>query len=321
MTWRSRKLVHGVQIRKSGEKIMSNSSSKGTALITGASRGIGAADLPESKVMACVTGPSGSSATPSMVNYLHVLILRVRWIAAAFLAWNVLIGVYTAAASDEGSKFPDVKSDLAPTYVQGPAGEIFTFLKTGRSTCGTYVMADGVIPPGAGPFPHVHHFTDEWFYFPDGGLTIEMGVREYPDINIIPGKNAPKDHLYLYNTRPGDIVYGPRYIIHGFHNRTNKSHRLVVVWSPADKPGVDITDYFLEAGQVLTDPKNPPPIGAQNKELFVTIAPKYGINQSSSLDEYVSATSYEMPKMDNHYRDLVKLLAPDAPDAAPRHCR
>jgi mannose-6-phosphate isomerase-like protein (cupin superfamily) len=204
-------------------------------------------------------------------------------------------------------KFPDYQKDPKPMVIQGPAGEIFTFTKVGATTCGKYTIADSTIPPGAGPMPHIHHWTDEWFYFPDGGITIYMSEKTYPDVNKVPGHELPKGTVHKYRTKPGDLIYGPRYYIHGFNNDAKNNRRLIFVWTP-DK----ISDYFKEVGQLVTDPAHPPAIAEKNKELFVSQGPKYGINQSSSWGQYVEGQGdFTMKPGDNHAKQLETMLEAD----------
>jgi mannose-6-phosphate isomerase-like protein (cupin superfamily) len=219
----------------------------------------------------------------------------------------VLMAVWLACpARSVAFQWPEIQADPTPLIIQGPAGEIFRFVKTGETTCGRYSMADAVIPAGAGPPPHIHHWTDEWFYFPDGGIVIFMSEETYPDVNVVPGYQVPKGHVHRYRTKPGDLFYGPRYYIHGFVNDTQTTRRLIFVWTP-DK----VTEYFREVGQIITDINTLPPISDRNKELFASQAPKYGINQSRRLDEYVAQWSDTTQAADPHGAELMALLAND----------
>ena len=86
----------------------------------------------------------------------------------------------------------------------------------------------------------------------------------------------------------------------------DKPVRIVFIWK-SNKP----VDYFQEVGQPVADSQNPPEIEPQNKELFVSSAPKYGISQSRSFDEYVNRVKDGFPFTDNHSDELRSLLAPD----------
>lgn len=204
--------------------------------------------------------------------------------------------------------FPKVTPDPKPLQILGPAGERFRFIKTGETTCGKYVIAEAVIPPGTGPMPHVHTLTNEWFYTPDGGITLEIGEHPYKSITEIPGDTAPKDFLHLAQTAPGDIHYGPQYIIHGFMNQTDQPKRLTFVWAP----DAGVTEYFRSVGQPLPDYNNPPAINPKNKELFITQAPKYGINQSANFFQYIEnvvPVNYAFSDTDPHLKELNELLS------------
>ena len=65
------------------------------------------------------------------------------------------------------------------TMVLGP-GDIYTFLATTEETDGAYFVLEGMVPPDAGPPPHIHHDQDESFYVVEGQLDIMVGgeVRE-----------------------------------------------------------------------------------------------------------------------------------------------
>ncbi len=205
--------------------------------------------------------------------------------------------------------FPNVTPDPNPQLTEGPAGDQFTFLKTAATTNGRYTLAEALIPPGAGPIPHIHHREDEWFYFPDGGLQLQMGDNVYPDTNyknIPDGENLPKEHLHVTNTNPGDLFYGPKNHVHGFYNPGTKPERIVFVWTPGG-----IENYFQAVGQPITDPSKPPLITPENKALFVSLAPEYGITQSSTFWQYVDTVDNNFPDMGNHADELLTLLSPD----------
>lgn len=221
--------------------------------------------------------------------------------------WLLAGSAHVSPPSSTAYKFPEYRKDPKPMIIQGPAGEIFTFTKIGKTTCGRFTIAESVIPPGAGPMPHIHHWTDEWFWFPDGGITIYMSEKTYPDLKQVPGYQLPKGVVHKYRTQPGDLIYGPRYYIHGFNNDAKDNRGLIFVWKP-DK----ISAYFREVGQLVKDPNNPPPIAERNKQLFVSRGPKYGINQSASWNEYVEgAGDYTMKPGDNHAAELEAMLAAD----------
>ncbi len=217
--------------------------------------------------------------------------------------------VMNSRAQAVGFNLPQVSPDQNPLQLLGPAGEEFTFQKTGETTGGRYTLADILLPAGAGPLPHIHHNQDEWFYVESGTVQLEMGENAYSNLNIIPGINAPKEHLHTINATPGTLIYGPRYHVHGYTNVGTTPAKLLNIWTPSG-----MENYFKEVAQPLPDPSNPPAINPENKALFVSEAPKYGINQSSSFGQYVDTVDNNLPldmAMDNHADQLVALLSPD----------
>jgi len=203
---------------------------------------------------------------------------------------------------------PPVKEDANPLIIQGPAGEIFRFIRTGASTCGRYMMAKMWVPPGGGPPPHVHHWTDEFFVMPEGGFTLFLGTQIYPTVTQEPGRNAPKDHVALVTAKPGDVYYGPRFMIHGFINNTEQTRVIYNIWMP-DRPDTSILPYFKATGRMLSSPDNPPPIDPIMKILFVTEAPRYGINMSSDFFQYVADTDTDGRPMDaSRNKQLMDML-------------
>jgi mannose-6-phosphate isomerase-like protein (cupin superfamily) len=181
---------------------------------------------------------------------------------------------------------------------------------------GSFTITYATVPPSGGPSPHIHHWTDEWFYFPEGGIVLFSSDQQYPDPGQIPnGIQLPKANMHRYHTKSGDLIYGPRFYVHGFHNEDNVSHSLIIVWSP-DK----ISQYFFEVGQILTDSCKRPPISDINKSLLVSEGPKYGINQSSPWDEYVASWSDDWQPllgMDAKGQEFLNLLGNSSVEYVP----
>jgi len=60
------------------------------------------------------------------------------------------------------------------------AGDIYTFLATTAETAGAYFVLEGMVPPDAGPPPHIHHDQVETLYIAEGRLEVMVDgeVRE-----------------------------------------------------------------------------------------------------------------------------------------------
>lgn len=259
----------------------------------------------------------------SNLNSLRARILTaISSIVVVALVWIAIAPAYSnTTAINVGFNFPKVIADPNPPIILGAGGETFTFIKTGKTTCGKYTIAEAVVPPGEGPPPHIHHYTNEWFYFPDGGITIMHGSTTYPGMQDIPGVTMPKAVFHLEKTKPGSIYYGSRYNVHGFINHSKTPKRLTFVWTPDDDK-VGIYAYLKAVGQPVLDISNPPSVNPKNRELFVTQAPQYGINQSRHFWEYIDSVDYNFPKMsDLHLDELQALLAPDVEGGKPTQCK
>lgn len=220
--------------------------------------------------------------------------------------------VAVCRTSPEGYKpfdFPEIPSSGDGPIVVGPAGETFHFVQTGKSTDGKYLFAKAIVPPNAGPPPHIHHWTDEWFYAPNGGFSLYMGETSYPDLKKIPGENAPKDLLYLMPMHPKELFYGERFFIHGFVNTSDKPQVLYLVWTP-DTKDVSILPYFVNAGHVIKKDGEKAEMGFLARTRFVSTAPDYGINQSSDFWQYVKSVKEQKPAHmnDDHRAQLLELL-------------
>lgn len=213
---------------------------------------------------------------------------------------GLTIGVPGALAIATLDNFPTPNIDKTEKIL-GPAGGIFEF-----STCNAdgigFTIAEAQIPPGAGPLPHIHHYTNEWFWTPKGGLQLFQSVKEYPDLeNPATDEQAGNATVYTVNTEPNQIVYGPKYRIHGFANTTMETRPLTFIWledpiSPAyELHDGGIREYFQDVGIPIKDLKHLPAITDQSKIEFVSQAPLYGINQSYYFFQYVDGVSGKLP--------------------------
>lgn len=203
--------------------------------------------------------------------------------------------------------FPDVKSDPNPVLVQGPAGELFNFTTIANSNGNAFDLVYVIIPPKAGPPPHIHHWEDEWFYFPEGGLIIFGSTEIYPNASLIPnGVELPKTVMRRYKTKPGDLIFGPAFYAHGYINEDNVSHPVINVFAPGG-----ISNYFFRVGQILTTLDNLPTITDTNKKLFVSEAPNFGMNMSSNMNEYAASWEDDLELYfgnNPRVQELLKLL-------------
>jgi mannose-6-phosphate isomerase-like protein (cupin superfamily) len=121
------------------------------------------------------------------------------------------------------------------TILLGP-GDVYTFLATQAETDGAYFVMSGMVPPDAGPPPHIHHNQVETFYIVEGQLGIMLGDE-------------------VYEAKAGDFVHVSIGTPHRFINRSQTPAKIIVTFVPAG----DIEDFFREAFEETTDRHATPP--------------------------------------------------------------
>jgi len=137
-----------------------------------------------------------------------------------------------------------------PLYL---VGDLYTFKATGEETNGAFALWEAMIPPQAGPPPHIHRREDESFYVLEG------------EIEFLEG-----DRTFLAGA--GSFVHVPRGILHRFKNVGTTPARALLMVTPAG-----LEKMFEEIGTPATDPSAPPPPpGPEDVEKILAIAPKYG---------------------------------------------
>jgi quercetin dioxygenase-like cupin family protein len=109
------------------------------------------------------------------------------------------------------------------------------FLQSKHETNGALDMFEATVPPNARmPVPHYHRDWEETVYGLEGTVTLTVA-----------GKRI--------ELKPGDAVFIPRGVVHGFINETQAPARMLGVLTP----GVLGPEFFREIG-ALTKPGTPP---------------------------------------------------------------
>lgn len=130
-----------------------------------------------------------------------------------------------------------VPAGTGPMYC-GP-GDRVTFLATGAETHGNCFIVEGIIAPGGGPPPHIHHAEDESFYILEGSATFQAGGQ-------------------TIHARPGDFIHVPRGTVHSIKNEGTVPARAVIIISPAGPTGMQ--QFFEESFTPATDRSASPPL-------------------------------------------------------------
>ena len=80
-------------------------------------------------------------------------------------------------------------------------------LVAGSHTGGSFSLVEQWMRRGSSPMPHVHNYTDEWFYVVDGTLEMTVGGE-------------------CIHAGPGDSVWIPRGTVHSFVVTSDVCHAL-----------------------------------------------------------------------------------------------
>ncbi|RIK64762.1 MAG: cupin domain-containing protein [Planctomycetota bacterium] len=138
-----------------------------------------------------------------------------------------------------------------PTY--SILGELYTIKMSGADTGGAYALFEFMIPPDHGPPPHVHTREDECFYILEGELTFYVA-----DERLVLGA--------------GGFLSAVRNVPHRFRNEGSRVARALCMVTPA---GLD--QYFMEVGELVKDPANPPPFNPAQAQVLVEHSHRYGL--------------------------------------------
>lgn len=197
---------------------------------------------------------------------------RIRMAACLALC---LSAAASAAAQPAGNvarySFPAFTAEKSPLVFTKSTGERLTILRSPSTTCGTYTLAVVDLPPGAGPPPHIHYASEEWFYLPEGSVTmfVQAEDRQY-HAGQRPGANAPKVTLNAFALPAGQLLYAPPRMVHAFRNESQQTvYRFVNLWGP----GHGMAELFQEL-QASIDPATP---HEEAVRLLEQISSKWGV--------------------------------------------
>ncbi|MGI4942510.1 MAG: cupin domain-containing protein [Janthinobacterium lividum] len=126
-------------------------------------------------------------------------------------------------------------------------------LRSLHDTHGSLDMFEMLVPPGAQmPVAHNHRDWDETAYRLEGTLTFTVDGKPYP-------------------LDPGDSLFIPRGVVHGFDNRGGTPARCLTVLTP----GVLGPEYFRELAGLIAH-------GPPNEAVVKEIMPRHGLVPAGS---------------------------------------
>ena len=128
-----------------------------------------------------------------------------------------------------------VLPDDTATVIRG-AGDEYRYLATGAETTGSYFLMEALVPPGAGPPPHMQTREDEGFYVLEGTVTFWADGQEV-------------------EAGPGTFLNVPVGCLHNFRNTSEQDARMLILFAPAgiegmfSKMGAEPERYVEIAGE------------------------------------------------------------------------
>lgn len=133
-------------------------------------------------------------------------------------------------------------------------GDVYRFLAVGEETDGRYALMEAIVPPGAGPPPHIHSREEEGFYILEGTITFQIGDKRI-------------------SASTGTFANIPVGTMHSFKNESNLPARMLVSMTPAG-----LEEMFLEVGKPIR-PGERAPLAPTKEEIekLLAAAPRYGI--------------------------------------------
>ena len=198
---------------------------------------------------------------------------------AAYLSLGLAAAMPAAAQTGNAApaggsapySFPAYTVERNPLVFTKATGERLTILRSPSTTCGAYTLAVVDLPPGAGPPPHIHYASEEWFFLPEGSVTLFVQAEDREcHAGQRPGGNAPKVTLNAFPLPAGQLVHAPPRMVHAFKNETSQTvHSFINLWAS----GHGMAELFKELQAAIT-PATP---HEEATRLLEQISDKWGV--------------------------------------------
>lgn len=197
---------------------------------------------------------------------------------------------------------PPIPKIEQPALFLGAHGELFNYVTLEKDKL-VFTMSEVNIPPGKGPPAHMHHFVGEYFYAPEGGITMFATDIDHLDVKDPPSREKGNQvTVYLIPLKPKQIFFSPKHRVHGYVNSDKVDRPLTCFWKPYPeapdfKPYNDGgTREFFEAVHVrVTDPKDLSSVTDRRRNHYIAESPKYAAPHSSYMFQFINRVSPEIP--------------------------
>ncbi|MCP9775921.1 hypothetical protein [Cyanobium sp. WAJ14-Wanaka] len=144
-----------------------------------------------------------------------------------------------------------------PRFLKNPrqfttaGGDVLVMLRTPGDTCGLYELSETIAPNDAGPPPHFHFASSEWFLPTEPSTFRIYGTQEANPLTPgqLPGVNAPTPKMGSLVIGKGELVYSPKGTVHFWHNESPNREDIrgfYNIWNPAN----GVNDWFAGVSDV-----------------------------------------------------------------------
>jgi len=221
---------------------------------------------------------------PSTTSHRQISWLRFRWqtIVAAIAAFVTVAGLllsqsparaqffelFTGNHQTETLKrgvserivydFPETGLKVTmPRFLKNPrkfktaGGDVLVMLRTPEDTCGLYQLSETIAPYDAGPPPHFHYDTAEWFLPTEESKFRIYGTQVAKPLTpgFLPGINAQVPAMGSILIEKGELAYSPKGTVHFWHNESSIRDDIrgfYNIWTPAN----GVNDWFAGVNNV-----------------------------------------------------------------------
>jgi hypothetical protein len=215
----------------------------------------------------------------------------------------------------EKIEFPPLPILEVPALYLGAHGELFSYATLEKDGF-AFTMTDVNIPPAKGPPAHMHHYVAEWFYAPEGGITLFAADTDHLDEKNTPSaERGTQVTVYLVPLQPGQVFWSPRHRVHGYFNRDKVDRRLKCIWKPYPdapdfKPYNDggTREFFEHVHVKVDDPNDLSSVTEKRRSHYIRESGKFAAPHSDHLFQFINRVSPEIPESLQHSENFDELL-------------